>query len=112
MELSDLELLRLYIDDLPEEATGDVFLGDEVLTRLIDESVDLFGAAAKAWKIKAARVSEWYNVSADGTELSRNQAFRHAIDMARTYANESAGEIVSVRMDTGFIADPDEAEMA
>lgn len=111
-ELDDFELLRLYLDDLANPDTGDVFFQDYQLQKLIDETVDLFGAAASGWRIKAARVAEWYNVTVDGAEFTRNQAFRHALEMARSYQNESAGEFRSVKLDNEFVQDDSESEMA
>ena len=104
-ELDDFELLRLYLDDLPRGDEGDTFFQDYQLQALIDATVDLFGAAASGWRIKAARVAEWYNVTIDGAEMTRAQAFRHALEMARSYQNESAGEFRSVKLDNEFIID-------
>lgn len=111
VELDDHELLRLYLDDLPNPETGDVFFRDDHLDRLIADTSDIFGAAAAGWRIKAARVVEWVNVDLDGAEMSLGQAFRHAIDMSRTFSNESTGEIRSVKMDSEFTTTDVDSEM-
>lgn len=111
-ELDDRELLRYYLDDLPQPETADVFFRDDHLDRFIADSTDLYGAAAMGWRIKAARVAEWFNVDLDGAEMSMGQAFRHALDMARAYSNESSGEIRSVKMDSEFIIPSSESELA
>lgn len=111
IELDDRELLRLYLDDLPHPETGDVFFRDDQLDRLVTDTTDLYGAAAMGWRIKAARVVEWFNVDLDGAELSMGQAFRHAMDMAKAFGNESSGEIRSVKMDSEFIITSVESEM-
>lgn len=111
-ELDDFELLRLYLDDMPQGDEATVFFKDYQLQRLIDSTVDLYGAAASGWRIKASRVAEWYNVTVDGAELTRNQAFRHALEMARAYSNESSGEFRSVKLDNDFVQSDSESEMA
>jgi hypothetical protein len=111
-ELDDLELMRLYLDDLPNPTDGKVFFQDYQLQKLIDINVDLYGAAAAGWRIKASRVSEWYNVNLDGAALTRSQAFNHAIQMARVYRDESSGEIFSVKLDNEFDTSDEESEMA
>jgi hypothetical protein len=102
-ELDDFELLRLYLDDLVDQHTGHVFFQDYQLQKLIDSTADLMGAASRGWRIKAARVAEWYNITVDGAEMTRSQAFRHAMEMARIYQNESAGELRSVKLDNEFV---------
>lgn len=112
-ELDKLELLRLYLDDEanPQVNQGQTLFQDYQLTGLLDEAGDDVNlAAARGWRIKAARVAEWYNVSLDGAELTRGQAFRHALDMAKAYQNESSGEIISVKMDTEFTTATGESE--
>jgi len=49
-------------------------------------SYDLNGAAADCWRERAAKVSSYYNVDADGHRLSRSQWFDHCQDMAEMYA--------------------------
>jgi len=102
IELDDLELLRLYLDDLPEPETGDVFFRDDQLERFISESADIYGAAAIGWRVKAARVVEWFNVDIDGAEMSMGQAFRHAMDMAKVFRDESTGELTFPKLDSEF----------
>lgn len=102
----DIELLRLYIGDTADPP----FLSDPQLESLINRTVDLSAAAAEGWRIKAARVAEWYDVNIDGRGLSRSQVLRHCNNMVRLYADASGGEIVSVKMSTE--EDEDESEIA
>lgn len=111
IELDDLELLRLYLDD-STDSEGNTFFRDDHLAKLIADNVDLYAAAAMGWRIKAARVVEWFNVDLGDAQMSMGQAFRHAIDMAREFQNQSAGEIFSVKLDTEFLRDTSESEMA
>lgn len=112
IELDDHELLRLYLDDLPDSDTGNVFFRDDHLDRLIAESNDLYGAAAAGWRIKAARVVEWFNVDIDGAEMSLGQAFRHAMDMAKVFRDESTGELTFPKLDSEFQIASEESEMS
>lgn len=80
-----IEQVRLYIND-PGGATE--FLEDSQIGMFIDaQDGDLNRAASELWKVKAARVSEWYLVNIDGAFLSRDQAFDHAMKMSATYAS-------------------------
>lgn len=108
-EMGDLELLRLYAAD---PLNGSELFQDHELQKMIDDATDVAGAAATAWRIKASRVAEWYNVSLDGAELSRGQIFRHCMDMADHYSGLSSGQIVSVPMSTDYRSDSEEAEFA
>ena len=92
----ELTRVRLYIND-PAGATQ--FLDDDVLEGFITESAgDLNRAASELWKLKAARVSEWYLVNIDGAFMSRDQAFDHALKMSTFYA--SGGGMTNVELTT------------
>lgn len=111
LPLTDIEELRLFIDD-PDDGTTDPFLTDPQLEALIAETGDLHAAAAKAWGIKAANISRWYDVDKDGSRLSRSQAFDHCLAMVEFHQNQSSGEIVSVMMSTAIESDLDSDEFA
>ena len=52
-------------------------------------SYDLQGAAADLWRERAGKVSSYYNVTADGHNMSRSQWFTHCKDMAVMYATQA-----------------------
>jgi hypothetical protein len=58
-------------------------------------------AAALGWSIKAAHVWDWYLSQTDGALLSRDQVFKHCMDMASYHEGRSSGLIESVQMDSG-----------
>lgn len=113
--LTTLQLLRLYIDDR-DTGTGTVTIEDPELQDLLDATEgDVYGAAGKAWAIKAARVAQWYQVSLDGSFLSREQVFDHCMSMSKYYEMRSTSgtggaSIVSVKMDSSFVDEDEEAE--
>lgn len=80
-------LIRLQIADPsgPDEA-----LHDAQVQALYDEAESINGTVAKAWRVKAATVADWYLANIDGSFLSRNQVFEHCIAMAEHY-EEIAG---------------------
>lgn len=91
-----LTKLRLFIDD---PAGNDEFFTNETLAVFItDAQDDLSAAAAELWKVKAARVSEWYTVNMDGNFMSREQVFDHCMKMSASYAN--SGSITNVALTT------------
>lgn len=49
---------------------------------------DLGLAATEGWRRKAAKASGNYKFSADGNTLSREQIFRHCLEMARRYSSQ------------------------
>lgn len=88
---SNVELLRLYLDD---RDTGDrtlIFEDPELaqLLGLFDD--DVHAAAAQGWAVKAGRVSQWYQVNLDGAFLSREQVFQHCMDMVKFHEGHSTG---------------------
>lgn len=91
-----LTKLRLFIDD---PAGNNQFLEDSVLSGFIaDADDDLSAAASELWKVKAARVSEWYTVNMDGNFMSRDQVFAHCMKMSESYAN--SGSMTNVALTT------------
>lgn len=98
MATDDLELLRLYIDDVKTSGSEEPFLSDTKLQSLLDAEGSVEGAAGKAWRIKAAQVSSWYLTNVDGSFLSRDQVFEHCIKMAEHYEHLSGGSDVMVNV--------------
>lgn len=79
----DRALLRLYIAD---PASPSAALSDDELDGLNEVAGgSLEGTAARAWRIKAARVADWYLANVDGSFLSRDQVFDHCLKMAQYY---------------------------
>jgi len=100
MTTSEITLLRLNLADPDDDLNGegDVFT-DAQLTDLLNlHDGDINAATSAGWYIKAGNVADWYQASADGTGLSRNQVFDHCRMMARDYDQRSAGRITSVLM--------------
>jgi hypothetical protein len=50
---------------------------------------DMNRAAAKAFRVKAARVAAEYDVSIEGRSLMRSYMYRQLMDMAREYAKRA-----------------------
>jgi hypothetical protein len=50
--------------------------------------------AAEAWMVKAAKVAAHYDTTADGSNLSRSQKYRHCMEMARYYREASGAAVV------------------
>jgi hypothetical protein len=110
MEATQLALLRLYIAD---PSGNSEYLHDDTLETLYtqaDESI--FGAAAEAWRMKAANVADWYLANIDGSFLSRNQVWEHCMAMADHYGKLSGTGvgIVNIEMDSGFETSAAESE--
>ena len=80
---------------------------------LEDNEGDVYLSAADGWRVKAARVSEWYNTGLDGSFLNRSQAFDHAMKMVTHYQEEGRGALKSILLDTDY-GEPreEESEMA
>jgi hypothetical protein len=102
MEATQLALLRLYIAD---PAGTSEYLHDDTLDTLYSQADgSIFGAAAEAWRMKAANVADWYLANIDGSFLSRNQVWEHCMAMADHYGKLSGTGvgIVNIEMDSGF----------
>ncbi len=110
MTTDDLELLRLYIDDVTPSNGEDPFLSDIKLQSLLDKEGNVEAAAGKAWRIKAAQVSSWYLANVDGAFLSRDQVFDHCMKMAEFYEQVSGTSEIIKNIDlTGPNAVSEEA---
>lgn len=108
MSSSTLALLRLYIADPPNQ---DEVLHDQDLEGLLaDNNDDVSAAAADGWRIKAARVAEWYQVNIDGRFLSRDQVFNHCIAMAKHFEESGGGQLTNAKMDSEFEMDDESSE--
>lgn len=106
--IGDLELLRLYVDDI-DDGTHELFLQDNDLEAILDSVTDdVHAAAVKIWLMKAARVNEWYQANIDGSYLSRDQVFDHCTKMADYHKQYASGQIISVEMTNTY----DESESA
>lgn len=93
---AELRTLRLYVDD---KAGQDQFFDDSTLQQFIfDAGGDLNNAAASLWKVKAARVTEWYTVNMDGNFMTRGEVFDHCLKMSQSYA--AGGVMTNVRLTT------------
>lgn len=98
MTLTDVEMLRLFVDD---PAGNDAVFTTPVLQGILEgANSDIDSAASIVWQMKAARVNEWYLSQTDGALLSRDQVFDHCMKMVEFYGNRSAGTFESVRMTT------------
>jgi len=97
---ADIALLRLYISDPPG---NNEFLHDSDLQILLDNNDDgVEAAAADGWRIKAARVAEWYQMTLDGAFLDRGQVFEHCMAMAKHFEETGGGSLTNVRMDSEY----------
>jgi hypothetical protein len=100
---SDRALLRLYLND---PAGANQVLDDETLDKIYEEAGEtVAGAAGRGWRIKAARVHDWYMVNLDGAFLNRDQVFKHCIMMAETFEAQGGGAELSNIQLTGPNAD-------
>lgn len=89
---ADRALLRLYLNDPagPENVISDPQL--DQLYVAAEESLE--GTAARAWRIKAATVADWYLSNIDGAFLSRDQVFDHCVKMAVYYEEVSGTSFI------------------
>lgn len=95
-------LLRMYLHD---PSGADEVLDNDTLDLIYTETGEtLEAAAARGWRIKAARVHEWYMVNLDGAFLNRDQVFKHCIMMAETYERAGGAELSNIQL-TGPNAD-------
>lgn len=93
---AELRTLRLYVDD---PAGDSQFLDDSVLLTFIEAAGgSLNNAASEIWKVKAARVNEWYTVNMDGNFMTRGEVFDHCLKMSASYA--AGGAMTNVRLTT------------
>lgn len=96
MTPEQISTLRLYTD-IP--AGSEQFLDDTVLQGFFDAAdEDINRAAAEIWKVKAARVNEWYTVNMDGNFMTRGEVFEHCLKMSALYA--SGGSMTNVALTT------------
>ena len=97
---TNLERLRLNLDD-PDNGDTDPFFSDVQLNNLLADTQedDVNAASATGWLMKAAAVSDWYQATADGASMSRQQVFEHCLRMHQKYEDASSGTLVSVRME-------------
>jgi len=66
-------------------------------TRYLDgRSYDLDGAAADAWRERAAKVSSFYSFKAGENAMSRSDWFKHCETMAKFYAARSRPSVVEM----------------
>jgi len=66
-------------------------------TRYLDaRSYDLDGAAADAWRERAAKVSSFYSFRAGENQMSRSDWFKHCTAMAAFYAARSRPAVVEM----------------
>lgn len=66
-------------------------------TRYLDaRSYDLDGAAADAWRERAAKVSSYYSFKAGENAMSRSDWFKHCKTMADFYAARSRPSVVEM----------------
>jgi len=66
-------------------------------TRYLDaRSYDLDGAAADAWKERAALVSSRYDIKAGQNQMSRSQWFKHCQAMAQFYGAKARPTVVQM----------------
>lgn len=94
MTTEEIRTLRLYTD-IP--AGSDQFLDDSDLQVFFDAADgDVNRAAAEIWKVKAARVNEWYTVNMDGNFMTRGEVFEHCLKMSTLYA--SGGSMTNVAL--------------
>lgn len=62
-------------------------------------------AAAEAWGWKAACLAGNYNMTAQGTTLSRSQAFDHAEKMYALYRRKSSNFVYAIRSTGNLVVD-------
>lgn len=107
MTVSDIAMVRLYIDD---PAGSNQVFSSVVIQQVLDGvSSDLHSAAAELWAMKAATVWDWYMSQTDGALLDREKVFQHCMDMVGFHRALSSGGslgsggggIVSVALSTG-----------
>lgn len=98
MAWSDIAQLRAYIDD-KQDGTHQ-FEDYQLQAKITEYNGDLHGAAADIWGMKAATVSDWYQINMDGSFMSREQVFEHCLKMQSLHAQQRG--IVSVPIDSGF----------
>lgn len=95
-----VSLLRLYLSDpSPAPAGKSPVFTDTQLKELLERAEnDVNSAAAEGWRIKAGSVADWYDVSLDGSVLSRDQVWKHCMNMVSTYEALSGGQMKNVRI--------------
>ena len=108
MTVSDIAMVRLYIDD---PAGSNQVFSSVVIQQVLDGvDGDLHSAAAELWSMKAATVWDWYMSQTDGALLDREKVFQHCMDMVMHHralssggalGSNTGGGIVSVALSTG-----------
>lgn len=90
---AERELLRLYIAD-PSDDNNEA-IDDQTLDLIYEQTEgNLAAAAARAWRIKAGTVADWYLANIDGAFLSRDQVFEHCMKMAYMYDTAGGGALI------------------
>lgn len=109
-----VSLLRLYLSDPnPGPAGTTPVFTDNQLTELLTRAEgDVNTAAAEGWRIKAGSVADWYDVSLDGSVLSRDQVWKHCMNMVSTYEALSGGQMKNVRLQVTPVESTDTSEFA
>jgi len=80
-----------------EEVASGFSADQEGSTRYLDaRSYDLDGAAADAWRERAAKVSSFYSFRAGENQMSRSDWFKHCTAMAAFYAARSRPAVVEM----------------
>lgn len=59
-------------------------------------TVDLYRAAAEAWRTKAGMVADGYDFKAEGASYTRSQMFEHYLQQAARYAGLASNLTMSV----------------
>lgn len=59
-------------------------------------TVDLYRAAAEAWRVKAGMVADGYDFKAEGASYTRSQMFEHYLAQAARYASMASQLTVSI----------------
>lgn len=71
---------------------------------LTGRAFDLYGAAADAWRERAASKASAYNFQADGGRFDRAQWFEHCLKMAEYYGNLVHGGMTVSVLDRSDVA--------
>lgn len=67
---------------------------------LYTATVDLYRAAAEAWREKAGMVADGYDFKAEGASFTRSQMYKHYLEQAARYAGMANSLTMSVGRST------------
>lgn len=101
--LSDVSLLRHYIDEQDNEVFADQFLVD-----VLERTDNIYRAASEVWMLKAARWARLVTTAEAGASKNMSDLHKQALAMASDYsqrADAAATDAASGASSAAFVVD-------